>query len=147
MTNDFMKKAIELSYKAKSKGEIPVGAIVVKNGKIIGEGYNTRETGGGVLGHAEIEAIKKATKTIGDWRLDGCDLYVTMEPCPMCAGAIINSRISRVFFGAYDNKWGSFGSLIDLSAVKYQTKPEIHGGIMEAECKQIIESFFKNLRN
>lgn len=146
MTNNFLKKAIDLSLIAKEMGEIPVGAVVVKDGKIIGEGYNTRESDGNPLGHAEINAIIKATKTIGDWRLDGCDLYVTLEPCPMCAGAILNSRISRVFFGAYDNKWGSFGSLIDLSAVRYQTTPEIHGGIMEAECKEIIEDFFKNLR-
>ena len=146
MSNEFMKEALALAKKAQLNGEIPVGAVIVKNGKVIGEGLNKREKLNDALGHAEIVAIKNATKNIGDWRLDGCDIYVTMEPCPMCAGAIINSRISRVFYGAYDNKWGSFGSLIDLSVVKYQTVPEIHGGIMEAECKQIVEDFFKNLR-
>lgn len=146
MMNEFMNRAIELSRDAKQQGEIPVGAVVVKDNKIISEGKNSRENEKSPLGHAEINAIKKACESLGDWRLDGCDLYVTLEPCPMCAGAIINSRISRVFFGAYDNKWGSFGSLIDLSAVKYQTKPEIHGGIMEAECKEILEDFFQNIR-
>lgn len=143
---DYMLEAIALAKKAAQLGEIPVGAVVVKNGEIIGRGYNTRETENSILGHAEINAINEATKTLGDWRLDGCDLYATLEPCPMCAGAIINARIGRVFFGAYDNVMGSFQSVADLSVMGYPNAPEIHGGILEADCKQLLTEFFEVLR-
>ena len=142
----FMKEALALAEKAKREGEVPVGAVVVKGDEIIGRGYNKRETLLSPLAHAEIEAIHEAAKTLGSWRLTDCDLYVTLEPCPMCAGAIINSRISRVFYGAYDNKAGSFGTLCDLTLFKYNSTPEIHGGILEDECKEILQSFFENLR-
>ena len=143
---DYMLEAIALAKKAARLGEVPVGAVVVKNGEIIGRGYNTRETENSILGHAEINAINEATKTLGDWRLDGCDLYVTLEPCPMCAGAIINARIGRVFFGAYDNVMGYFQSVADFSVMGYPNSPEIHGGILEADCKQLLTEFFEVLR-
>lgn len=142
----FMREAIALAEKAARHHEVPVGAVVVKNGEIIGRGYNTRETEKSILGHAEINAIKEAAKHLGDWRLDGCDIYVTLEPCPMCAGAIINARINRVFFGAYDNVMGSFQSVADLSAVGYPNSPEIHGGILEDECKELLQKFFIDKR-
>lgn len=142
----YMKRARELAEKAKALGEVPVGAVVVKNGEIIGEGYNSRETRKNPLGHAEITAIESAAKKLTDWRLTDCDLYVTLEPCPMCAGAIIGARISRVFYGAFDNKAGSFGSLTDLSALPYETVPEIHAGIGEDACKKQLTDFFKRLR-
>lgn len=142
----FMKEALALAEKAKQEGEVPVGAVVVKGDEIIGRGYNKRETLLSPLAHAEIEAIHEAAKHLGSWRLHDCDLYVTLEPCPMCAGAIINSRISRVFYGAYDNKAGSFGTLCDLTLVKYNSIPEIHGGILEDECKEILSTFFKDIR-
>ena len=142
----FMKEALLLAQKAKQEGEVPVGAVVVKDDKIIGRGYNKRENLLSPLAHAEIEAIHEASKNLGSWRLTDCDLYVTLEPCPMCAGAIINSRISRVFYGAYDNKAGSFGTLCDLTLFKYNSTPEIHGGILEDECKEILSTFFKDIR-
>ena len=144
--NIYMKRARELAEKAAALGEVPVGAVVVKNGEIVGEGYNRRETDKSPLGHAEIAAIEAAAKKLSDWRLTDCDLYVTLEPCPMCAGAIINARISRVFYGAFDNKAGSFGSLTDLSCLPYETVPEIHAGIDEDNCKQQLVGFFKKLR-
>ncbi len=145
-SHDFMREAMSLAKKAQTMGEVPVGAVVVKNGEIIGRGYNTREKENSILGHAEINAINEAVKNIGDWRLEGCDLYVTLEPCPMCAGAIINARIGRVFFGAYDSVMGSFQSVADLSALGYPNSPEIHGGILEDECKKLLQSFFEELR-
>ena len=143
---DFMKKALEQAELCERLGEVPVGAVVVKNGEIIGEGRNLRETENSVLGHAEIMAIREASEKLGDWRLNGCDIYVTLEPCPMCAGAIINARIDRVFFGAYDSAMGSFGSVSDFSVLGYPNAPEIHGGIMEEECSEILTEFFKNKR-
>ena len=146
MDKIFMKRAIELARVAESLGEVPVGAVVVKDGKIIGEGYNAREIKQSALGHAEIEAIKAANQNIGSWRLDSCELYVTLEPCPMCAGAIINARVSTVIFGAYDKSVGSFDSVINLANLPYGFKPEIYGGICEAECTALIKDFFKKLR-
>lgn len=146
MDRQFMKRAIELAKQAESMGEVPVGAVVVKDGKIIGEGFNTRETEQKATGHAEIEAILNANKALESWRLDDCELYVTLEPCPMCAGAIINARISTVVFGAYDKAAGSFDSVVNLANLPYGFKPEIYGGICEAECTALIKNFFKNLR-
>lgn len=142
-----MKAAIELAKESQKQGEVPVGAVVVKGDTIVGMGKNRREYGKNALYHAEIEAIDNACKKLGGWRLWECDLYVTLEPCPMCAGAIINSRIRRVYFGAYDNKAGSFGSVADFNKLAYNHKPEIYGGIMEEECSKMLTDFFKNLRN
>lgn len=146
MENEFMRAAIELAKESEKQGEVPVGAVVVKNGTIVGTGKNRRETGKNALYHAEMEAINNACKSLGGWRLWNCDLYVTLEPCPMCAGAIINSRIRRVYFGAYDNKAGSFGSVANFNMLPYNHKPEIYGGIMEDECSQMLTDFFKTLR-
>ena len=145
--NEFMQKAIELAKASASEGEVPVGAVVVKDGEIVGKGRNRREIGKNALCHAEIEAIDNACKKLGGWRLWQCDLYVTLEPCPMCAGAIINSRIKNVYFGAYDKKAGSFGSVADFNTLPYNHKPQIYGGIMEEECASLLSDFFKKLRD
>ena len=145
--NEFMQKAIELAKASASEGEVPVGAVVVKDGEVGGKGRNRREIGKNALYHAEIEAIDNACKKLGGWRLWQCDLYVTLEPCPMCAGAIINSRIKNVYFGAYDKKAGSFGSVADFNTLPYNHKPQIYGGIMEEECASLLSDFFKKLRD
>ena len=142
-----MKKAIALAMESEKEGEVPVGAVIVKNGELIATGRNRRETEKNALHHAEIEAIDNACKVLGGWRLFGCDLYVTLEPCPMCAGAIINSRIKTVYFGAYDNKAGSFGSVADFNRLPYNHKPEIIAGVMEEECSKLLSNFFKKLRD
>lgn len=142
----FMEKAIEEAEKAAKIGEVPIGAIIVKNGEIISSGYNKREIRKNALLHAEIEAINNACKKLGSWRLMDCDLYVTLEPCPMCTGAIINSRIKRLIFGAKDEKAGSCGSVINLFELGYNHKPEIISGIMEEKCRTLLSEFFKNLR-
>lgn len=144
--NEFMKRAIELARISADEGEVPVGAVVVKDGEIVGEGRNRRELGKNALYHAETEAIDSACKALGGWRLWQCDMYVTLEPCPMCAGAIINSRIKKVVFGAYDEKAGSFGSVINFNDLPYNHKPELQGGVCEEECKALLSQFFKDLR-
>lgn len=141
-----MQNAIDEAKKARSIGEVPVGAVIVLENKIIGSGYNKRETSKNALSHAEIEAINEACKTLGSWRLLNCDLYVTLEPCPMCIGAIINSRIKKVVFGCADPKSGSCGSLINLTDLPYNHRPEIVSGIMKDECSTLLSDFFKNLR-
>lgn len=147
MNGIFMKRALELAKCAATEGEIPVGAVIVKNGLIIGEGRNMREQKKNVLSHAEIEAINGACQNLKSWRLDGCEIYVTLEPCSMCAGAIINSRISEVVFGAYDLRTGCFDSVINLSALPLDSKPLIFGGIYEEECVALLTDFFKRIRN
>lgn len=141
----FMKSAIKEAKKAEKIDEIPVGAVIIQDGKIIARGYNKRETKQDALMHAEINAISKACKKLGSWRLDGCDIYVTLEPCPMCAGAIIQARIENVYFGAYDPKAGCLGSVCDLSGI-LPHKIKYEGGIMQTECEELLKSFFKNLR-
>ncbi len=141
-----MREALTEAEKAMSLGEVPVGAVVVCNGEIVGRGYNKRESLRNSLAHAELEAINQACKNLGGWRLFMCDIYVTLEPCSMCAGAIINSRIKNVYFGAYDKKAGSVSSVIKLFDLPYNHKPEVVGGIMESECGAILTDFFKNLR-
>ncbi len=143
-----MKKALELAKKAYDMGEAPIGAVVVKKstGQIVGQGYNRRETDKSPLAHAEIIAIEEAAKTLGGWRLIDCELYVTLEPCPMCAGAIINSRIERVIYGAEDKKAGSLSSVINLFELPYNHKPQITSGVLQEECSQILSDFFKELR-
>ena len=143
----FMKKALGRAKTARERGETPVGAVIVKDGKIIAGGRNRREEAKNALCHAEMAAINAACKKLGGWRLIGCDMYVTLEPCPMCAGAIINSRIENVYFGAYDKKAGSFGSIADFNKIGYNHKPNIEGGVMEKECSQILSEFFKDLRH
>jgi len=146
MDSKFMLEAIKEAKIAAEKNEVPVGAVIVKDGQIIARGRNMREEKQNVLSHAEIEAINSACISLGSWRLDDCELYVTLEPCPMCAGAIINARIKTVIFGAYDLKAGSMDSVINLCDYPYNHHPEIYGGIMEDECLDIMQNFFKNLR-
>lgn len=141
-----MQRAIALAKKAAAEGEIPVGAVIVKDGKIIAEGRNMREQKQNALSHAEIEAINNACKELKSWRLDDCELYVTLEPCPMCTGAIINSRIKTLIFGAYDSKAGSVDSVVNLCDYPYNHKVEVYGGICEDECLSILKEFFENLR-
>ena len=142
----FMRAAIKQAQKAYEKNEVPIGCVIVHDGKIIARGYNRRNTDKSTLAHAEITAIRKAAKKLGDWRLEDCTLYVTLEPCPMCAGAIVNSRIERVVFGAYDKRAGAFGSVLDLNAYPLNHKPEIVGGVMEEECRTMLQEFFKKKR-
>lgn len=146
MDKRFMLRAMELARVAGERGEIPVGAVVVQDGRIIGEGSNRREEKKSALSHAEIEAIGEACTAIGDWRLSGCELYVTLEPCPMCTGAIINARIATVVFGAYDLRAGSMDSVINLCDYPFESRPEIYGGICEEECKEILAGFFAAIR-
>lgn len=146
-TEKFMKEAIRQAKKAEAIDETPVGAVIVRNGKIIARGYNKRETKNNALYHAEILAIDKACRKLGSWRLTECELYVTLEPCPMCSGAIINSRIEKVFFGAYDKKAGCCGSAADLfKKGVFNHLPEITGGILEEECAELLTHFFRQLR-
>lgn len=143
---DFMEYALNLAKQSADEGEVPVGAIVVCDGKIVGEGRNRREVVKNALHHAEIEAIDNACKNLGGWRLWKCDMYVTLEPCPMCAGAIINSRIKNVYFGATDDKNGAVVSAARLFDMNFTHKPLYEGGIMGDECAQILSDFFKDLR-
>lgn len=142
----FMREALRLAEEAAKEGEVPVGAVIVRNGEIVSEGRNRRETGKTALGHAELEAIGKACALLGGWRLWQCTLYVTLEPCPMCAGAIINARIPRVVYGARDPKAGSCGSVVDLFSLPYNHKPEVVSGVLEAECAALLTEFFRKLR-
>ena len=141
-----MKEALLLAKQAAKEGEVPVGAVIVQNDKIIAKGRNQREQKHNALSHAEIEAINEACKNKGDWHLDDCEMYVTLEPCPMCAGAIINARIKTLIFGAYDHKAGSIDSVINLCDYPYNHKPEIYGGICEDDCLEVLKTFFENLR-
>lgn len=146
MNNKFMLEALRLAEEAYNDGEVPVGAVVVIGDKIIGTGRNRREKGKNALYHAEIEAIDNACKRLGGWRLWECDIYVTLEPCPMCAGAIINARFKNVYFGAYDEKNGACGSVTNLFEKKFSYTPFCQGGIMEDSCKGILSCFFEDLR-
>ena len=141
-----MQKALELAKISAAEGEVPVGAIIVKGDEIVGTGRNRREYGKNALYHAEIEAIDNACKALGGWRLWECDMYVTLEPCPTCAGAIINSRIKTVYYGASDLKAGSFGSVVDFNSLPYNHKPEIVSGVMQDEARKMLSDFFKALR-
>ena len=141
-----MREALALARKAFELGEVPVGAVAVWDGEIVGRGMNLRETDKNALRHAEIMAIDDACKKLGGWRLWKCDLYVTLEPCPMCAGAIINSRIRRVIYGASDPKAGSCGSLSNLFEMPYNHKPEVTRGVLEEECSSLLSEFFTKLR-
>lgn len=143
----YMREAVKQAKKAYALGEVPIGCIIVYENKIIGRGYNRRNTDKNTLAHAEITAIRKASKVIGDWRLEGCTMYVTLEPCQMCAGAIVQARISRVVMACMNPKAGCAGSvlnILDMPAFNHQV--EIVQGILEEECSQILKVFFKELR-
>ena len=146
MNKEFMKLAILEARKAADEGEVPVGAVIVKDGEVVATAHNRREQLQNALSHAEIEVINIACQKTGSWRLDDCELYVTLEPCPMCTGAIINARIKTVIFGAYDSKMGCMDSVINLCDYPFNHKVEIYGGIMEDDCLAILQEFFKNLR-
>lgn len=145
---EYMQKAIELAEYAASLGEAPIGAVVVKKstGEIIGQGYNRREVDKNPLAHAEIMALDQASRKLGGWRIIDSVMYVTLEPCPMCAGAIINSRIDKVVFGAYDQKAGSCGTVTNLFELPYNHKPELEGGVLQERCAKLLSDFFKSLR-
>ena len=142
----YMDEALALATQAAAEGEVPVGCVIVRGDQIVGRGRNRRETAKTALGHAEIEAIADACANLGGWRLWDCTLYVTLEPCPMCAGAIINARIPRVVYGAADQKAGSCGSVCDLFAMDYNHHPQVVSGVREEECAALLQRFFQELR-
>ncbi|MBR4835438.1 MAG: tRNA adenosine(34) deaminase TadA [Clostridia bacterium] len=142
----FMEEAIKLALEAAERDEVPVGAICVRDGKIISMASNTREESKCATHHAEILAIEAACRALGGWRLPGVTLYVTMEPCVMCGGAIINSRIERVVYGAKDHRFGAFGSALDINEAGLNHKPEVVGGVLGDRCAEILSSYFKNKR-
>lgn len=141
-----MRRALALAQEAAAAGEVPVGCVVTLGDRIVGEGRNRREQGKNALCHAELEAIDAACKTLGGWRLWECTLYVTLEPCPMCAGAIVNARIPRVVYGAADAKNGCCGSVINLFTLPFNHRPELTGGVLEADCAALLSDFFERLR-
>lgn len=146
MDEEMMRQALALAQEAADEGEVPVGCVITLGDRIVGRGRNRREVGKNALAHAELEAINDACKTLGGWRLWQCTLYVTLEPCPMCAGAIINARIPRVVYGAKDQKAGSCHSVIDLFSLPYNHKPVVEQGLLEEECSAILSRFFQDLR-
>lgn len=143
---DFMRLALEQARLAAEDGEVPVGAVVVKNGQVVSTGRNKREKGKNALYHAELMAIDEACKALGGWRLWECELYVTLEPCPMCSGAIINSRIRRLVYGAKDEKAGCCGSVLNLFELPFNHCPQIEQGLMEQESAELLKAFFAGLR-
>lgn len=142
----FMDEALKLASEAAAEGEVPVGCVIVRKGEIVGRGRNRREAGKTALAHAEIEAISEACTNLGGWRLWECTLYVTLEPCPMCAGAIINARIPRVVYGASDAKFGAVGSVCSLFDMRFNHHPQVESGIREEEAAALMTEFFQNLR-
>ena len=142
----FMREALALAREAAAEGEVPVGAVVVRGDEIVGRGRNRRETGKTALAHAELEAIGEACRTLGGWRLWQCELFVTLEPCPMCAGAIINSRLKRVVYGAKDEKAGCCGSVTNLFSLPFNHVPKVESGLLEQECAALLAQFFERLR-
>lgn len=143
---EWMKEALALAQEAAQEGEVPVGCVITRNGQVVGRGRNRRERGKNALYHGELEAIDQACKTLGGWRLWECTLYVTLEPCPMCAGAIVNARIPRVVYGASDAKAGSCGSVCNLFDMAYNHHPQVVCGVLEEECAGILKEFFRQLR-
>ena len=146
MHEKYMRQALDLARQAAACGEVPVGCVIVKDGKVIGRGRNRREEKQAVYSHAEMEAMAQANRALGTWRLDGCTLYVTLEPCPMCAGGIINARIGTVRYGAKDDKAGACGSVLNLFEERFNHRPRLYRGPMEAECGRALRAFFEDLR-
>ena len=142
----YMKEAIRQAKKAAALGDVPIGCVIVYQDKIIGRGYNRRMADKTVLAHAEILAMKKACKKMGDWRLEDCTLYVTLEPCPMCAGAILNARIPRVYYGARDREMGACGGVLNLFMEDFPHPPALVGGVLAEDCRRVLTDFFRNLR-
>ena len=143
---ELMGVALELAKEAKDAGEVPVGCVIARNGEIVGRGRNRREAGKNALAHAEIEAINDACRNLGGWRLWDCTMYVTLEPCPMCAGAIVNARIKRVVFGASDKKCGACGSVCDIFSMDFNHRPQVETGLLAEESAALLGQFFQNLR-
>lgn len=146
MDETYMRQALDLAAQSAAEGEVPVGCVIVCDGKIVGRGRNRREKCRNALSHAEIEAINDACNTLGGWRLWNCTLYVTLEPCAMCAGAILSARIPKVVFGARDEKFGACGSVCDLFSMEFNHHPETVSGVLEEESKEMMQEFFKRLR-
>ncbi len=142
----YMDAALELAREAAAEGEVPVGCVIVCGDRIVGKGRNRRETDKSALAHAEVEAIGQACRTLGGWRLWECTLYVTLEPCPMCAGAIVNARIPRVVYGASDSKCGACGSVCDLFSMEFNHHPQVTSGVREEEAGALLQAFFRQLR-
>ncbi len=146
MEENFMRQALDLARKAAAAGEVPVGCVIVREGHVVGRGRNRREEKQAACSHAEMEAIAEANRTLGSWRLEDCELYVTLEPCPMCAGAILNARIPRVFFGARDRAMGACGGVMNLFMEEFPHRPALVGGLLEEECAAVLGDFFRRLR-
>ena len=144
---DYMNQALTLAREAAAHGEVPVGCVIVRDGKIIGRGRNRREEKQAVSSHAEMEAMAQANEALGSWRLEDCDLYVTLEPCPMCAGAILNARVRRVFYGARDRAMGACGGVLNLFMERFPFRPALVGGILKDECRAVLADFFRTLRS
>ncbi len=142
----YMKEALVLAREAAAAGEVPVGCVIVRDGQIVGRGRNRREEKHATASHAEMEAIAQANETLGTWRLEGCELYVTLEPCPMCAGAVLNARIGRVWYGARDEAMGACGGVTNLFMESFPNPPALVGGILAEECRQVLADFFGALR-
>lgn len=143
---DYMEQALVLAREAADRGEVPVGCVIVKDGRIVGRGRNRREEKQAVYSHAEMEAMAQANEVLGSWRLEDCDLYVTLEPCPMCAGAILNARVRRVFYGARDRAMGACGGVLNLFMEDFPHHPQLVGGILAEDCQTVLSAFFKELR-
>ena len=141
-----MRQALALAREAAAAGEVPVGCVIVRNGRVVGRGRNRREERQATDSHAEMEAIAQANERLGTWRLDDCELYVTLEPCPMCAGAILNARIRRVWYGARDSAFGACGGVFNLFMENFPNRPALVGGILEEECRTVLSDFFAALR-
>ena len=146
MHEKYMRQALELAWEAAAAGEVPVGCVIVQKGRVVGRGRNRREENQRTASHAEMEAIAQANDALGTWRLDDCALYVTLEPCPMCAGAIINARIPRVYYGARDSAMGACGGVLNLFMEDFPNRPALVGGILEEECRKVLAEFFQALR-
>ena len=143
---DYMNQALTLAREAAAHGEVPVGCVIVRDGNIIGRGRNRREEKQAVSSHAEMEAMAQANEALGSWRLEDCDLYVTLEPCPMCAGAILNARVRRVFYGARDRAMGACGGVLNLFMEDFPQHPALVGGVLAEECRAVLTDFFRQLR-
>ena len=146
MHEKYMRQALDLARQAAACGEVPVGCVIVKDGAVVGRGRNRREENGDATAHAELEAIRDACRRLGSWRLHRCTMYVTLEPCPMCAGAILNARVSRVYFGARDREMGACGGVMNLFMEDFPHPPALVGGVLEEECARVLREFFRGLR-